>query len=383
LSCAWTARKLARAVRSEPLPAIEPMPPSAAGVLPWVGAGLGLLRDPTAFFTKARRRLGDTFVTDAFGYRLLCVFSPEGVRALYSLPSAWRARASPTTCCLRHKIPTSCSRGGATSLTTCSAARMVETYLEIWRRRYDCSSMSSATAAVSRSFSTRAGSDIAWVWPLGRAWNARRPSGLDRLIPQLDRLGRLGLFRGGHGPPFGPGPPTSGASAGQCAPSKRSSAKSSRAATAAPPTRDFLARIIESWSDAPPAERETGVARDVMLIHMGSQSNLFAAMGWTVRQPSPSPRPASRVSEGDDELLEKCANESIRMAQRSITLRRVLAGNHGDDGSRSYRVAPDAFIATMLSATNTTSAPGLDRFDPSATTAAACATWPGSRRASW
>ncbi len=32
-----------------------------------------------------RRRLGDTYLVDAFGCRLFCVFSPVGVRALYAL----------------------------------------------------------------------------------------------------------------------------------------------------------------------------------------------------------------------------------------------------------------------------------------------------------
>jgi cytochrome P450 len=35
-----------------------------------------------------------------------------------------------------------------------------------------------------------------------------------------------------------------------------------------------------------------------------------------------------------------------------------------DDGTRTYRVAPDAFVTTMLSVTNTEAAPDLDRFDP-------------------
>ena len=56
--------------------AVEPMPPRAIGALPWVGAGLRVLADPAAFFAGTR----------AFGYRLLCVFSPTGVQALYALP---------------------------------------------------------------------------------------------------------------------------------------------------------------------------------------------------------------------------------------------------------------------------------------------------------
>ena len=65
-------------------PAITPMPPVVGG-LPRVGAGPALLWDPTAFFARARRRHGDTFVTDAFGFRMLCLFSPAGVQSLYAL----------------------------------------------------------------------------------------------------------------------------------------------------------------------------------------------------------------------------------------------------------------------------------------------------------
>jgi putative Ca2+/H+ antiporter (TMEM165/GDT1 family) len=36
------------------------MPPRSAGALPWIGAGLGLLRNPTEFFRRTRERLGDT-----------------------------------------------------------------------------------------------------------------------------------------------------------------------------------------------------------------------------------------------------------------------------------------------------------------------------------
>ena len=95
-----------RAVRlTQPLPAIDPMPPSAGGMLPWIGAGLGLLRDPTAFFNDARRRLGDTFVADAFGYRLFCVFSPQGVRSLYALRERMASKGMADYSLLRHKLP--------------------------------------------------------------------------------------------------------------------------------------------------------------------------------------------------------------------------------------------------------------------------------------
>lgn len=127
---------------------------------------------------------------------------------------------------------------------------------------------------------------------------------------------------------------------------------------------DYLDRIWNSFADLPDGEREVAVARDVMVIHMGAQSNLYAALAWTLVNLLLHPEQLHRVRDGDDGLLEQCASESIRMAQRSITLRQVLSPLTFDDGTRAYRLDAGVMITTMLSVTNTTAAPGLDRFDP-------------------
>ena len=101
-----------------------------------------------------------------------------------------------------------------------------------------------------------------------------------------------------------------------------------------------------------------------MLIHLGAQSNLYAALAWTLVNLLLHPDVLARVRAGDDDLLERAAYESIRLAQRSLTLRQVLQPLDFDDGARSYRLAPGVLIATMLSVTNTSAAPGLERFDP-------------------
>src|SRR5262249_37676749 len=102
----------------------------------------------------------------------------------------------------------------------------------------------------------------------------------------------------------------------------------------------------------------------LMVIHMGAQSNLYAALAWTLVNLLLHPELLRRVRDGDDVLLEQCANESIRMAQRSITLRQVLSPldltlEHG-----TFRLAPGVMITTMLPLNNTSAAPGLERLDP-------------------
>ena len=131
-----------------------------------------------------------------------------------------------------------------------------------------------------------------------------------------------------------------------------------------PPRDDFLQRIVDAWSDVPEAEQAQGVARDVMLLHMGAQSNLYAALAWTLVDLLQRPDLFARVDAGDDALLERCANESIRRAQRSLTLRRVLKPMELFDGRQRYRVQPGVMLATMLSVNNTSAAPGLEHFDP-------------------
>ena len=87
------------------LPQVTPAPPAARG-LPGLGSGIGLLRDPTAFLRRERIRLGDTFLTDVFGYRLFCTFSPEGVRRLYALPEEEASFGLATyTLVFKHKVP--------------------------------------------------------------------------------------------------------------------------------------------------------------------------------------------------------------------------------------------------------------------------------------
>lgn len=69
-----------------------------------------------------------------------------------------------------------------------------------------------------------------------------------------------------------------------------------------------------------------------------------------------------RVRAGDDELLEQGANESIRMAQRSITLRQGVKPMTFTVADQAYDLAPGVLVATMLSNTNTTAGLDLDHY---------------------
>jgi cytochrome P450 len=91
---------------------------------------------------------------------------------------------------------------------------------------------------------------------------------------------------------------------------------------------------------------------------------ISSALGWTIVHLLQHPAPLARVADGDDAFLHRCAQESIRLAQRSIMMRAALTTVTVDDGTRTYRVDPDVVLATMLPLTNTSAGPGLQCYDP-------------------
>jgi cytochrome P450 len=126
---------------------------------------------------------------------------------------------------------------------------------------------------------------------------------------------------------------------------------------------NLFSRICASWEDVPSPDREIGIARDVIVVHMGSQSNLFAAMAWTLVYALRDPSLVEQIRQGDDSSLDSFSHEAIRMSQRSIVLRRVVSPIELSDERQTYRLAPGTLVATMLSVTNRSAARGLDHFD--------------------
>lgn len=346
------------------LPQIDPPPPAAPAWLPRIGAGLSVLRDPTAFFTRTRARLGDTYQVDLFGNRLLCFFSPVGVKNLWAVPEEHASKGVADFLLLRHKVPDELFAGRRTFPHHLFGSQDVETYLDALDRAIglQLAELGSAGELEVFAFTRRLGHRLGLAcW--GGIEAASEPW-LDRLIPALDRLDGSDSFV--H-PQRAFRAVLTRKRAERRALATLDAAfgeiLSARAARGDAPG-DFLDRIFESWSDVPSPEREIGAGRDVILSHMGSMSNLFAAMGWTLVHLLERPGLLARVRAGDLDLLDRCANESIRLMQRSIVLRRVLRPVEIADERTTWRVPAGAFLATMVSVTNTTAGEGLDRFDP-------------------
>jgi cytochrome P450 len=335
----------------------------AGATLPWIGAGVGLLRDPTAYFERQRRRHGDTFVMDAFGHRLFCVFSPEGIRSLYAQPEDRASFGMATYALIKSKVPIELLLGRRNHPKSLFGSQKVETYLANLEEAVGLEIDRLGRSGTFEIFAEmrRLGHRLGLA-----SWGgaeAASPRYIDRLIPLFDRLDSSESFV--H--------PT------RAFVTRITDKRFERSAMAGieaivgeiwearrsgPPRDDFLQQIFDSYADLPADQQSVGAARDVIVIHMGSQSNLYAALAWTLVNLVRRPDLMEQVRSGDDALLDRCANESIRMAQRSITMRQVLQPTEVDTGGTTFRLEPGVLLTTMLSVHNTTAAPGLEVFDP-------------------
>ena len=341
--------------------AVEPLPPVVGGRVPWVRAGLRLLRDPSAFFAAARRRHGDTFVVDAFGYRLFCVFSPAGVRWLYGLPEDQASFGLATYHLLKLKLPPELFQGRRTTARTLFGGEDVERYVRALEEAVGVEIAGLGRQGELEVFAAmrRLGHRLglaSWIGP-----GAASPPHLDRLIPLFDRLDSADAF-------------VRPAQAFVVAATRYARERRAMHAIEAEVARiaaagqggagGYLDQIYAAYGDLPPAERDVRAARDVIMLHVGSQSNLYAALAWTLIEVVRRPAILERVRAGDGALLEHCASESIRLAQRSITLRLVLAPLDAPLEGATHRLEPGVLVTTMLSVNNASAAPGLERFDP-------------------
>jgi len=343
---------------------VEPMPPVAAGGIPWVGSGLSLLRQPTRFFVESRRKLGDTFVVDAFGFRLFCVFSPAGVRSLYALPEHQASFGLATYHLLKLKIPGELFVGRRNGPKNLFGNQDVERYIQNLEEavRVEIDQLGPSGELEVFAGMRRLGHRLGLASWIGK--EAASARFLDRLVPLFDRLDSSEAF-------VRPAQAFVTAATGYARERRAMRAiegivaeiwaeRQRRGASEG----DFLEQIHASYQDLPEAERGVAMARDVIMLQLGSQSNLYAALAWTFVNVVTRPDLVERVLAGDDALLEQCASESIRMAQRSITLRQVVSPLELTDEQRTYSIGPGVLVTTMLSANNTSAAPGLESFDP-------------------
>ncbi len=342
-------------------PSVEPMPPRVGGLVPWLGAGRALTQDPTAFFVRCREQHGDTFVVDAFGYRLFCVFSPMGVHALWRLPEEQASKALADLTLLSHKVPIELFEGRRTLPHDLFARDDVETYLENLRNAvaFELDDLGESGSIELFTFTKRLAHRMGLA-----SWgglNALSAEELNALIVHFEVLDASESFVHPH-------KAMRAMIAGKRRERRAMHAIEGFFIDALANRRelirsDLFSRICDSWSGVPSPDREVGIARDVIVIHMGAQSNLFAAMAWTMIYALQQPGLIERIRDGDESDLDSFSHEAIRMSQRSIVMRRIVVPVELSDEHQTYQLAPGTLLTTMLSVTNRCSAPGLEHFD--------------------
>ena len=341
-------------------PAIVPMPPVATGcALPWDASSA----DPIRALADARREFGDTFVVDSGDDRYLFTFSPVGVASLYTLPEDQASKGMADWRMLRRKLPDEIFVGRRTLPHQLFGRDDVTRFLANVDRALDDTLLELGDRgtvdafALTRRLGHRVGL-ASWGGP-GSASGPR----FEALVVAFDTLDGSEAF-------VHPDAMAAVAASGKAAEVDALAIVAEHLGKAFAelpgnePDHPLFARLVAAWADEPTAIAIDGVAGDVALIHVASMSNLFAALGWALVDLLAHPDAAARVVAGDRAWAEACTLESVRLAQRSIMSRYVLSPIFLDVGEAVFEVPPGTTVATLLPLTNTSSGPGLTKWDP-------------------
>jgi cytochrome P450 len=340
---------------------VSPMPPVATSLgMPWDVP----IADPVQTLAEVRNALGDTFVVDSGDDRFVFTFSPSGVAGFYALPESQASKGVADWRMLRRKLPDKIFVGRRVLPHELFGRDDVTTYLGNVEAALDATVAELGSSgevdlfALTRRLGHRVGL-ASWGGP-----NSAVGERFDRLSVAFDALDGAESF-------VHPDAMLVVAASGKSAERKALAVVTEELGEALRQLpgneagHPLFYRIAQAWADQPAQESMVGVALDVALIHVASMSNLFAALGWAIVDLVAHLDQAERVQAGDRVLAEMCALESIRLAQRSIMARYVLSPVSLDVGDVVHEIGPGATVATLLPLTNTSAAPGFDKWDPS------------------
>jgi cytochrome P450 len=336
--------------------------PCATGTgLPWDVP----VSDAVAAIAAARAEYGDTFAVHSGADRYLFTFSPTGVESFYGLPEEKASKGLAAYRILRRKLPADIVDGRRILPSTLFRRDDVAGYLSNlqWALQQTSAELESSGSVDVFTLTRRLGHRMglaSWAGPGSADGEA-----FDHLVRAFDILDGSDAFV--H-------PDAMAAVAATNKRAERSAldrvaeivAVAVRRHDTDGDVRDqgLFRRIVDAWSVEADGIRMRGIALDVALIHIASMSNLAAALGWALVDLLEHPAHLAAVVAGDPGLAQRCALESIRLAQRSIMSRAVLSPVVLDTGEISYEVPPGWTISTLLPLLNTSVAAGLDRWDP-------------------
>ena len=319
---------------------ISPMPPSAPLSLPWDEANAP---EPVAAMRAARARYGDSFTFISGGSTYFFVASTAGLTSFYAVAERDASKGLADYRMLLRKLPPELFEGRRTFAHDLFGASDVTSYLTNvdWAIEYAIAELADAGVFDAFVFARRVGHLIGIGCWLGRE------APIDILVAHLDVLDGAEAFVHPERMHDRDGSAEREAMA-------RLTAIVGSLLDAHSRLPSFLDVIAERWTDVADREqRHRGIAYDVVLLHIATMTNLFAAIGWTVAM--------TLLHDVADADLDNAALESIRLGQVSLMTREVLRTIDFDDGLQVRTVEPGVHLAMMVPVTNLDG--GRNQFD--------------------
>ena len=302
------------------------MPPVAAFAFPWDDRDAP---DPVVALSRAREELGDTFVVRSGATTCVFTFGEIGLRNFYALGERDASKGVADYRMLVRKLPAALFAERRTFAHDLFGAQDVEGYLDAldWAIGVQLDELGANGEFEAFALSRRLGHRLALACWIGR------DAPIDALIADFEVLDGAEAF-------VHPERMTADHHDEEAA-----LARVEQAVAALLARRDrapsFLDEIASRWEGAD--DPVAGVAGDVVLLHVATMTNLFAALAWSLSlallAPSTSPP-------------EHCVLEATRLGQRSLMSREVLRSLTFDDGVVQYQLERGVHLATMLPVTN-------------------------------
>ena len=257
---------------------IFPGPPRASFALPWDDP---TITDPVAALSSARAELGDTFEVASGRDRYLFVFSPAALRAFYALPERDASKGLADYRMLVRKLPEELFAGVRTLAHDLFGAQDVETYLAQLDHALDLelAGLGDHGTIDAFPFARRVGHRLGLACWIGD--RAAASPWFERLVAELDQLDGADAF---VRPERMHAVASGGKRAERAALARFEVAVGELLGDGAADRDGFLAEIARRWSDVDEPARTQGIAHDVVLLHIATMTNLFAALGWTLAQ---------------------------------------------------------------------------------------------------
>lgn len=363
---------------------VTPRPAIVRDELAHIGAGLRFSQSPTNFLAEMRKEYGDTFLVDVFGYKLFCVFSPQGLASLYAAAEDEASFGMATFDMLGFKTPLDIFMDADIDLFydllfpekvaaySKDFSEVIAQVIHAW----DDSGEINVFDEI-RTLEQRVGFKI-WIGE-----EATRDGVWQQFKAHFDVLSQENAF-------VSPQQTLETLTSGK-AREKQAVANimalvgnilARREAADAWPDDNFTFLYHRFKSDDSHVTLRK-ITHNIINANQGFLSNLYAALCWSLINLKQYPETQRRLEKeiaatrekfgenfhGSQQALdsmrfcEQLLMESVRLAQRSITLRKVMKEFHFDCGNAVYTIQPGVYITTMLSVTNTQT-PELARFDP-------------------